>query len=103
MEFCDYAECTRCGMCCTGIGEQYAVYVTHEDMERLSKVVPNFREYYIMYYPGEGEVLKWTPGGECIFLEDGGCRVYDERPIQCRRGPSRGDIRKLGYACRMRR
>jgi len=89
-------------MCCTGIGEQYVVYVTHDDVMRLSKVVPNFKEDFVVYYPGEGEVLKWKPGGDCIFLEDGECRVYDERPLQCRRGPSPGDIRELGYACKLK-
>ena len=36
----------------------------------------------------DGLALKDKANGECVFLEDGGCRVQEAKPLQCKGFPN---------------
>ena len=84
-------KCTGCGRCCTG-GPGY-VWLEDEDIVRLSKALRLSPEDFVRQYVrriGERLSLKEVKRGEafdCIFLEGKQCRVYQDRPTQCRKYP----------------
>ncbi len=84
-------ECTGCGACCTGDGEQYVFLAAGEALamsERLGVTRDRFRRKYMMRTPQGDLVLRMTALGACVFLrENGSCAVYDVRPDQCRSYP----------------
>lgn len=89
--------CDRCGKCC-GMG---GPVLQQEDMRLLMSGILSqdslytVREGELVLIPGERdpkeffiEVIKVkekNEGGECFFYEGGGvCKIYENRPVQCR-------------------
>ena len=66
--------CNGCTACCRG--QVVALFPEHgDDLKVLSRHVGL----------GSGVlVLEETDGGDCIYLKDGGCSVWEHRPAMCR-------------------
>jgi Fe-S-cluster containining protein len=82
-------KCTGCGRCCTG--STGSVYVSSADIERLARFLRlpagRFVRRYTRVNKGR-RVLVDAPGsGDCVFLRDKACSVYEARPTQCRTFP----------------
>lgn len=84
--------CTQCSRCCRH--DSGYVFLTEGDLNRLLKRLGISRESFVDSY------CVWVPLGgmkqlslqekknkDCIFWKDGGCSVYEDRPIQCRTYP----------------
>ena len=82
-------KCTGCGACCTG--SSGAVYVSKADVERLAThlrlPVGTFVRRYTRMSKGRRVLIDSTGSGDCIFLRNRACSVYDARPTQCRTYP----------------
>jgi len=87
-------ECTRCGNCCTG--PSGTVLVAPEELaalaERLELARHEFRASYTRTLPSGAISLRERERAdgshECVFWDAGaGCRVYAQRPRQCRTWP----------------
>ncbi|MBQ3648474.1 MAG: YkgJ family cysteine cluster protein [Spirochaetia bacterium] len=104
-------ECQRCSGCCRF--ESGYVFLSHQDLDRLALKLSMTREEFLEKY-----CVKVDMGGvfrisliekencDCIFWRDGGCAVYDARPLQCRSYPfwesqlkSREDWESLESSC----
>ncbi len=78
-------ECQRCGACCSTW--QGIVYVRVEDIPGLASAVGMLPGQFVVEYTRRDEhedthlVLK--ENGNCIFYEEGRCKVYDVRPGAC--------------------
>lgn len=85
-------ECTACGRCCTGEpGGTVRVSSTEADAirRRLRMGRLRFRRRYLVRLRNPaGDGLRIGADGRCVMLsEDGICRIYTERPMQCRTYP----------------
>ena len=84
-------ECTVCGQCCTG-GSGY-VWVSQEEIDSIAAqmgLTPQmFEQVFVWTVRIQKRSLKEYPNGDCVLLSDQTrrCRVYSERPIQCRTWP----------------
>lgn len=89
-----YAEglrfaCTRCGNCCQGSG---TVRVSDAEITRLAHRLSledaEFRELHTRVLRGGAVSLRERRDGACVFYDaSAGCRVYEDRPRQCRTWP----------------
>jgi len=84
-------ECKACGRCCSG-GSGY-VWVTQEEIDSIATqmgLAPQmFEQVFVWTVRVKQRSLKEYPNGDCVLLSDQTrrCRVYAERPIQCRTWP----------------
>ncbi|MBX7067731.1 MAG: YkgJ family cysteine cluster protein [Parachlamydiales bacterium] len=82
-------KCTGCGKCCTG--SPGYVFLSRPDIERLAAHFSMKEEEFMrqkVRYVDEHYALLDKPGsGDCIFLENNKCSVYEARPVQCRTFP----------------
>lgn len=84
-------ECAGCGKCCGG-GPGY-VWVDRAAIEILAKRLGLstylFEQTFVYTVTGNKKSLKEHENGDCIFLDatTRRCRVYEDRPIQCRTWP----------------
>ena len=85
-------ECTRCNRCCRH--ETGYVFMSERDIERLCRGLSLGREAFVGRYcrnvqlgPTSWLSLLETDDFDCIFWKDGGCSVYEHRPLQCRSYP----------------
>jgi Fe-S-cluster containining protein len=84
-------ECTVCGRCCTG-GSGY-VWVSQEEIVGIAaqmELTPLlFEQVFVWTVRPQKRSLKEYPNGDCVLLSDKTrrCRVYSQRPIQCRTWP----------------
>ena len=85
-------ECTRCSRCCRH--SPGYVFLSSEDLALLaeaSRLSPlGFFERYCREVDlyGIGRVsLRERDNFDCILWEEGGCSMYDARPVQCRSYP----------------
>ncbi|MDJ0851263.1 MAG: YkgJ family cysteine cluster protein [Myxococcota bacterium] len=81
--------CTRCGNCCRGAG---TVRVSDAEIaalaRRLDMADPEFRSAYTRPLRGGERSLREARNRDCIFYAAAeGCRVYEDRPRQCRAWP----------------
>lgn len=80
--------CTQCGDCCTGAPGY--VWVSEEEIaklaERLNLDVPTFERRYVRQAGRRKSLIEYN-GGDCCFLVDRKCAVYEDRPIQCKTWP----------------
>ena len=80
--------CTQCGECCGG--EPGYVWVSREDIARMARLLGMgtsvFRRRYVRRV-WQRLSLKERENGDCVMLDGRGCRVYAERPYQCRSFP----------------
>ena len=84
-------HCTGCGQCCTG-GPDYFVFLTERESERIRRRLGVTRAWFKRRYLRRGPqgelVINNQGGGPCVFLDkENRCRVYAERPLQCRTYP----------------
>lgn len=90
MAFDVFYDCQRCTACCRWPGQ---VKITEAEIEGMARLLGmsefDFIQEYSRVRPQkDGLALKDKPNGECIFLEDGGCRVQLAKPIQCKGFPN---------------
>ena len=113
-------ECTRCGACCRGHGEdEHTATVFPDEVRELQRATaesPAFEHEYDwrdvarpMPYglregpdgEPEGETLEWAlgtdPCGDCTFYTEdeagtGACTVHDSRPLVCATYPFSVDL-----------
>jgi len=82
-------KCTGCGKCCTG-SDGY-VFLSDLDVSNLSNKLAlsteQFTKTYTRHVSGEYALKDLPKSGDCIFLKDNQCSVYDSRPVQCRTFP----------------
>lgn len=84
--------CARCSACCRG--EPGYVFLTRPDLERLAArfglALSRFSaEYCIVVDMGDSLrlSLKERRNHDCSLWGEGGCRAYDDRPLQCKTYP----------------
>ena len=82
--------CRQCGRCC--IGEEGYVWVNEDEITAMATSLRLNRGLFAANFVrnvGGRKSLIELPNGDCIFFdrEINGCRVYEERPIQCRTWP----------------
>ena len=84
-------ECTRCNNCCRF--EPGYVFLSEKDVLRLAGGLRLVYDEFVKRYcrvvdVGNTRMLSLTekPNFDCIFW-DGGCTVYEHRPLQCRSYP----------------
>lgn len=85
-----HLECQRCTACCRWPG---LVHVADAEIARLAAFKGleefDFIQQFTRLTPNRrGLALTEKPGGECIFLENGGCAVQPVKPQQCRDFPN---------------
>lgn len=82
--------CTRCGNCCRGAG---TVRVSDAEIAALARRLglpdAEFRAIYTRRLRGGEVSLRERANRDCVFYEprEPGCRVYADRPRQCRSWP----------------
>jgi uncharacterized protein len=82
--------CQQCGNCCRGPDPGY-VWVTEEEIaalaKRLDMSLDAFGRLYLRRVGGRYSLVE-RYNHDCVFWEEGqGCKVYSERPEQCRTFP----------------
>ncbi len=85
-------ECTRCSKCCRHTPGY--VFLSEADIELLVAALGVPRQASLLQYcrrvrygPVQRISLKEKQNVDCIFWKDGGCSVYEARPLQCRSYP----------------
>ncbi len=85
-------ECTRCSRCCRHTPGY--VFLSEKDVTRLCRHLRLERAEFIRTYCRRVDTgiarrvsLKEKPNYDCVFWKDGGCSVYEARPLQCRAYP----------------
>ena len=82
-------SCQRCGHCCTSEGY---VFITQEDLDNLMNnegfSLEDLKNHYFSTFRGY-TVLRDNASGACIFWDNEikGCKIYKNRPVQCRTYP----------------
>ncbi|HRZ13738.1 MAG TPA: YkgJ family cysteine cluster protein [Kiritimatiellia bacterium] len=82
-------DCLRCGACCRWPGH---VLLAGDDIPRLAAHLGiserDFIGRYAVLASNRRQLsLAEQPDGACVFLENNACRVYPDRPAQCRAFP----------------
>lgn len=85
-------ECTQCSNCC--LFDPGYVFLSYNDLDRLVKYFNLSETEFIDRYcrkidMGEHNCLSLLEKSnyDCIFWSNGGCEVYESRPLQCRSYP----------------
>lgn len=85
-------SCTQCSLCCRF--ESGYVYLSRADLSTLSSglglsLSETVRRYCRIVDIGGFKQLSLAelPNSDCVFWADGGCTIYDHRPLQCRAYP----------------
>jgi len=90
----DASACASCGgRCC--IGESGNIFVTSAEIEKIIKILKTdivsfYKEFLIKKgYKFSLKEKKFDDSYDCIFFqrENGGCQIYEARPLQCRTFP----------------
>lgn len=92
-------ECTRCGACCKGQGDEHVATVSPDEVRALTGPEQEWRDVArpvpFGLQGGEGETFEWAlqtnACGDCTFYAEGEaegtCTVYEDRPRICRTYP----------------
>jgi len=96
-------ECTSCGNCCTK--SDGFVNLDESEAANIAKLLnlseSEFLETYVDMLPEAKTLsLKSRSNGDCIFLKDEQCQVYQARPTQCRTFPFWPENLKSAYRWR---
>ena len=85
-------ECQRCSACCRH--DPGYVFLTKNDLDKLSGHTGLDRRQFLEKYCRTVDLggfkrisLIEKKNFDCIFWDEGGCSVYDARPVQCRTYP----------------
>lgn len=85
-------SCTECSLCCRF--DSGYVFLSEADLDRLSAHFTMTRaqlieRYCLVVHVGVASrvTLKEQKNLDCVFWKNGGCSVYDARPLQCRSFP----------------
>jgi len=85
-------ECTRCSRCCRHTPGY--VFLSSADVDALCGALGMDRPGVLKEYCRRVSIglahrisLREKPNFDCILWEDGGCSVYQARPLQCRSFP----------------
>ena len=85
-------ECQRCSGCCRF--DSGYVFLSHQDLDRLASNLSLTQDEFLEKYCVKVDMggyfrisLIEKPNYDCIFWRDGGCAVYEARPLQCRSYP----------------
>ncbi len=85
-------SCTRCSLCCRF--DSGYVWLSRADLARLADGLRTTVDDVIDRYCRVVDIggfkhlsLREQPNKDCIFWRDGGCSVYQTRPLQCRSYP----------------
>lgn len=80
--------CTRCSSCCRSA--QGYVFLGKEDLRRLLgrlglAFAAFFRQYCTVVDMGFGLALSLAEKAnhDCVFWDEAGCAIYEDRPVQC--------------------
>jgi len=71
--------CGGCTLCC-----KHEIVTLHIDEGDDPSLYGDGVREGIPRRPGLAPVLKHKPNGDCFFLGDAGCTIYDKRPVICR-------------------
>lgn len=81
-------QCTQCGDCCTGAPGY--VWVNKQEIAELAALVQmpiaDFEAKYVRSVGVRKSLIEYD-NGDCVFLKDRKCTVYNARPRQCRTWP----------------
>ena len=82
--------CRQCGRCCGG--DPGYVWVDETEISAMAARLGLNRGFFAANFVrnvGNRKSLVELPNGDCIFFdrETRGCKVYEERPVQCRTWP----------------
>ena len=84
--------CTRCSRCCRHTPGY--VFLSEADVDRLVPALGVSRQDFFQRYCrrvpfglAERLSLREKPNVDCILWDNGGCAVYEARPLQCRSFP----------------
>jgi len=82
-------ECQGSGQCCTSHGQYGYVYMALEDRRRMAKDLKMRTSAFTRKYcdQTEGHYHLKEFEGDCRFLSNKRCTVYNGRPSQCRTWP----------------
>lgn len=83
-------KCTGCGKCCSG-GEDHYIAMSKTEAKRIRKQLNIteawFRRRYVSHLTRNTLTARMHEG-HCVFLNnEGKCRIYNLRPVQCRTYP----------------
>lgn len=83
-------QCDRCTACCKWPGD---VKVTDSEIDRIAEFMKmeadDFVDSYTRLRTGRnGLSLIEKENHECIMLENGGCRIHEVKPFQCKGFPN---------------
>lgn len=97
-------ECTRCGACCKGHGDDHTATLSPDEVRALTGPDQEWRDVArpvpFGLEDGSGETFEWAlqtdTCGDCRFYDDGEevgtCTVYEDRPRICRTYPFSIDV-----------
>ena len=84
-------KCQGSANCCVSRGNYGYVYLSKKDLIRISKYfkisVNNFKKNYCEYSNGYLHLKEIHSNGNCQFLDNKRCSIYNDRPTQCRTWP----------------
>ena len=85
-------ECTQCGKCCTGATG--FVWISEDEMVSMALTLDMplaiFKKRFIRSRDNRYTLIEKKNKNnkyDCIFLKNGKCEVYQNRPLQCRTFP----------------
>jgi len=79
-------SCMRCGNCCGDLpGRTRRILLLPEEIRRLEET--GAKDFYVPWSEGRFMALMRKKGGKCVFYDDGGCSIYQYRPLICRTYP----------------
>lgn len=83
-------QAPECSHCCSGQRGEGYVWLNADEMTaiaaRLGVPFDKFTRKYVRQV-GLAYSLIEKPNKDCVFLENGGCSIYEVRPTQCRTYP----------------
>lgn len=86
-----FFQCQGSGKCCVSHGEYGYVYLSLADRKRMAQelglTTRQFTLDYCQKVDGHWAIRDNPKGGDCIFLQERRCTVYEGRPTQCRTWP----------------
>ena len=93
-------QCKRCGECCIGEGFVRASEDEIRAMaDYLKMELDQFKKDYTRPSLFGDYWLKEKEHGDCIFLEENGCRIHNVKPLQCKTFPMNWRNRDSAQIC----